>query len=153
LRIAAATAKGLVAGLRLQFLAYSGLLAVAAGTGLRSRPVCALFDARRDQVYAACYRLGDQLETLLEPQAESIDQVLTRLNAADVVFAGEGALRHAQRIVDRGGQLWPHELGTPRASMLLWLARAWPHLGQVTNVQSWEPDYLRASGAERGRHG
>jgi tRNA threonylcarbamoyladenosine biosynthesis protein TsaB len=150
LRIAGATAKGLTAGLGLEFYAYSGLLALAAGTGLQDQSVCALFDARRDQVYAASYLLHDDLRTLLAPRAQALDGVLSSLDPANTVFVGEGALRHALRIRQAGGVIWPAHLGFPRASVLLWLADRWPEYGQVPEVQHWEPQYLRPSGAERG---
>src|SRR5262249_17522458 len=44
LRIAAATAKGLVHALGVPLYAYSGLLVAAARSELRGKPVCALFD-------------------------------------------------------------------------------------------------------------
>lgn len=60
LRIAAATAKGMVRALGVPLFAYSGLLAAAAGHWGAGRPVCALFDARRRDVYAGCWRLETQ---------------------------------------------------------------------------------------------
>src|SRR5688572_25165567 len=57
LRIAAATAKGLAAALDIEVFGFSGLLAVAASTGVRQRAICVMFDARRSEVYAACYRV------------------------------------------------------------------------------------------------
>jgi tRNA threonylcarbamoyladenosine biosynthesis protein TsaB len=53
-RVAAATARGLAHGLGVPLYAYSSLAAVAMETGLDGN-VCALFDARRGEVYAACY--------------------------------------------------------------------------------------------------
>ncbi len=150
LRIAAATAKGMAAALELELLAYSGLLAVAAGTGVRADAVCALFDARRDEVYAACYRLHNGIETIMAPRVDRIDHVLADLESVACVFAGEGALRHAQRIGAREGTVLPVHVGIPRASALLWLAHSCPASGQVKDARHWEPNYLRASGAERG---
>jgi hypothetical protein len=43
----------------------------------------------------------------------------------------------------------PAEVGVPRASALLWLARAAPEMGRVADAAAWEPEYVRASGAER----
>ena len=58
LRIAAATAKGMVHALGVPLLAYSGLLATAVAGWGAGGSVCALFDARRRDVYAACYRFS-----------------------------------------------------------------------------------------------
>ncbi len=151
LRIAAATAKGLAAALNLEVFGYSGLLALAASNGVRDRPVCALFDARRDEVYAACYGIGDKVEIVLSPRVEPLANVLEALDALDVVYAGEGAHKHAALIEQHGGAVLPPHLGIPRASALLWLANTFPDDGRIEDPRHWEPDYLRESGAERGR--
>ena len=150
LRIAAATAKGLVHALDVPLFAYSGLLCAAASTGLRDQPVCALFDARRSEVYAACYRLGAEIETLLEPAVLHIDELMSLLRPASVVFAGEGAVKHEDRLRERGGVVLPAEAGVPRASRLLSLTQEYPELGRVADAARWEPEYLRGSSAERG---
>jgi tRNA threonylcarbamoyladenosine biosynthesis protein TsaB len=152
LRIAAATAKGLVTALHLELFAYSGLLALAASNA-SARPVCALFDARRDEVYAACYRVGNGIETIMEPRAERIGQALAELSNSGCVFAGEGAQKHQQLIASQGGFVLPAHLGIPRASALLWLAHIEAGRGRVDDAAHWEPNYLRAAGAERGIRG
>jgi tRNA threonylcarbamoyl adenosine modification protein YeaZ len=165
LRIAAATAKGLVAALGLELLAYSGLLAVAAGSGVLARPVCALFDARRHEAYAACYQIdrvngnidapsseinSHRIECILAPRVDAIDNLLGLPQLEGAVYAGEGALRHADRIEARGGTVLPAPVATPRASTLLWLAQIDARLGCVADPHGWEPDYVRATSAERG---
>jgi tRNA threonylcarbamoyladenosine biosynthesis protein TsaB len=158
LRIAAATAKGLVAALGLELLAYSGLLVVAAGTGVQAQPVCALFDARRNEVYAACYRIecangsAQRIDCLLAPRVDRIDDLLALPELAASVYTGEGALRHADRIAAAGGTVLPAPVAVPRASTLLWLAHVAKDLGSVADPRGWEPDYVRATSAERGLH-
>jgi tRNA threonylcarbamoyladenosine biosynthesis protein TsaB len=153
LRIAAATAKGMVHALGVPLFAYSGLLCAAASTGLHDQPVCALFDARRSEVYAACYTLGAEIETLLEPSVFHLDELMSALAPRSVVFAGEGALKHEDRLREHGGIVLPAAAGVPRASTLLLLAGQCPQLGRVQDAARWEPDYLRASSAERGISG
>lgn len=152
-RIAGATAKGLVRVLDVPFFAYSGLQAVAASVGAAGdRPVCALFDARRGEVYAACYRFpqGRRVETLLEPVARPLDDVLRALDGVDPTYAGDGALRYREMIEAAGGRVAPAHQAVPRASALLWLADLVPDAGRVADPSNWDPEYLRASGAERG---
>ncbi len=43
----------------------------------------------------------------------------------------------------------PVQLAVPRASALVWLAVRWPELGLVADRSAWEPEYVRAAGAER----
>src|SRR5690606_12604773 len=72
-RVAASTAKGMVQALGVPLLAFSGLLAAASAGWGAGGPVCALFDARRRDVFAACYRFphggSAAVEVVMEPEA------------------------------------------------------------------------------------
>lgn len=152
LRVAAATAKGMIQALGIPLYAYSGLLAAAVSGWGAPGAVCALFDARRRDVYAACYRFaGEGVETLMEPCALSLDELLGRLAASPApLFLGEGATLHREEIErESGGRVAPPHVALSRASALVWLAGHAPQLGRVADSTVWEPDYVRASGAER----
>jgi tRNA threonylcarbamoyladenosine biosynthesis protein TsaB len=153
IRIAAATVKGLAHALELPLYAYSGLLSLAASVGLADTPVCALFDARRGEVYAACYRFPEykRIETLLPPTAAHLRDVIAIVSHWDATFVGEGALRYRDMIEERGGVVAPAHLAVAHASSLLWLAHIAPEQGRVDDVRNWQPEYLRDSGAERAR--
>jgi tRNA threonylcarbamoyladenosine biosynthesis protein TsaB len=147
-RIAAATARGLAAALRVPLFAHSSLASVAAGAGAMHRPVCALFDARRGEVYAACYRFAETaVEVLLAPVAQPLDAVLERVAPFQPLFVGDGALRYADRLP---ASPVPALLTLPRAAALLWLQELDPEAGRVRELAGWEPAYLRESGAEQG---
>jgi tRNA threonylcarbamoyladenosine biosynthesis protein TsaB len=148
-RIAAATARGLAAALGVPLAAHGSLAVAAAATGVRAQPVCALFDARRGEVYAACYRFTeDAMETLLEPVAADVAEVVERLADQDVAWTGDGAHAYAARLP--AGRVVPSLLGTPRAAALLWLHGRAPEAARIAEPSGWEPTYLRGSGAERG---
>jgi len=147
-RIAAATARGLAAALRLPLFAHSSLAASAAAARIIDRPVCVLFDARRGEVYAGCYRFGASgLEVLLPPAALPLQAVLDRVTQLAPAFVGDGAFRYAAQLP---GAVLPPLLAPPRAAALLWLHGLDPEAGRVIQVAGWEPEYLRESGAERG---
>lgn len=152
LRIAAATAKALAAVLNLPLYAYSGLAALAAGSGIADRVVCALFDARRGEVYAASYRFRDhgKIETLLEPAPRTIQDVLALIEVGETTFVGDGAHANAAAIRAANGVIAPESVGAPRAAALLWLSDR-DAAGLVPDRANWEPLYLRESGAERMR--
>lgn len=149
-RIAAAAARGLVQGFGVPLYAYSSLAALAVDA-TSAGPVCTLFDARRGEVYAACYESAgrvDTLTTLLEPttmRAAEVCAALANVTDAPVTFIGDGARRYADELGLRGAVHAPY----PRAGALLRLRAADPGPGRIDQASGWEPSYLRASGAER----
>lgn len=148
-RIAASLAKGLCFANDLPLYAYSSLRGVAASVG--NRRVCVLFDARRQEVYAAAFAEGAAAGSSLGPVVAPVEELLVGLDPlSEWVFAGDGAVLHRRLIEDRGGRVLPAHLAVPRASALLWLAETAPEDGVVADRGLWEPEYVRASGAERG---
>lgn len=149
-RIAASLAKGLCAALNAELHAFSSLAAVAAQAGTGER-VCALFDARRDEVYASAWEAPPPARPVLPPSALPLEDVLRALEpAAGWSFAGEGARLHRKRIEEAGGRVLPRTHDHSRAAGLLELLRRAPEAGRVADRRTWEPTYARASGAERG---
>ena len=151
LRVAAATAKGIVHTLGVPLFAYGALLATAAGSWTAGRPVCALFDARRRDVFTACYRFDGGIREIFPPEAVALGVLLGRFGGGEIpVFTGEGALLHrAELEQELGATVAPPFLSLPRGSALLWLQHTAPEMGRVSDPAGWEPDYVRASGAER----
>jgi tRNA threonylcarbamoyladenosine biosynthesis protein TsaB len=148
-RVAGATAKGVVAALDVPLVAYSSLLALTAGVPA-DRPVCALFDARRGEVYAGCWQVGtERLETILGPMVGSVAAVVDATRAASPLFVGDGAIRYREALRSAGGAVAVVP-AHPRASVLLWLAEHHRHGAGVEEVAAWEPLYVRGSSAERG---
>jgi tRNA threonylcarbamoyladenosine biosynthesis protein TsaB len=158
-RIAAATARGIAAALDVPLHAYSSLAALAAAAGRGASPVCAMFDARRGEVYAGCYAFEDaHIRTLLAPVAAPIGVVLESLelqshsqsqSQIDVSFVGDGAHAYAAQLPRAAV---PLALVHLVASALLWLAHTYPGAGVAAGEESshFEPLYVRGSGAERG---
>jgi tRNA threonylcarbamoyladenosine biosynthesis protein TsaB len=151
LRIAAATAKALARALEVPLFAYSSLLAAAAVHRHQPHAVCALFDARNREVFAGCWRFGaDSVEAVLEPTIVRVDELPSLLAAGSPRFTGDGAaLHHAELEAAFGAGCVLDAADESPAAGLLWLARTEPGLGRVASPAAWEPEYLRASGAER----
>jgi tRNA threonylcarbamoyladenosine biosynthesis protein TsaB len=147
-RIAASLAKGLCFAHDLPLFAYSSLRGLAASVGGDS--ICTLFDARRDEVYAATFPDGAASEAAFGPAVLPLSALFDRLDRVEAwTFAGDGALAHAGIIEARGGRVLPPHLSVPRASSFLWLATTVPEEGRIADRGVWEPEYVRASGAER----
>ncbi|MEX0891865.1 MAG: tRNA (adenosine(37)-N6)-threonylcarbamoyltransferase complex dimerization subunit type 1 TsaB [Gemmatimonadota bacterium] len=161
-RIAAATARGMVRALGIPLHVHSSLLALAAAPGpaLPAGSVCALLDARRGQVYAGCWRFArDRLpEVVLAPCVAPVAEVLGRLEvvlgrlaAGGVSWVGQGATRYAEELRAAGARPGPER--HPDARALLALTALDPAASRVADPAAWEPEYLRPSGAERGVRG
>jgi tRNA threonylcarbamoyladenosine biosynthesis protein TsaB len=146
-RVAASLLKGWAMARGIPVFAYSSLLVVAAGSG-SAAPVCAVFDARRGQVYAACYQIASRgPKQLVAPAAWGIEGLLAELERRGLRpdFVGEGALVHRETLLAafEGARVLPEPLAVPRAASLLWLRQLAPELGRVSDPGAWEPLYLR----------
>ncbi|HSU13023.1 tRNA (adenosine(37)-N6)-threonylcarbamoyltransferase complex dimerization subunit type 1 TsaB [Longimicrobium sp.] len=152
LRIAAATAKALVRALDVPLFAFSGLMAAAATHRHLARPVCALFDARNREVFAGCWSFTEDgaADELLAPCILKVDDVILRVREASPLFTGDGAALHRGELEAAfGAGCVAAEADESPAAGLLWLARTMTEEGRVAHPAAWEPEYLRASGAER----
>lgn len=151
-RVAGATAKGLVHALGIPMWAVSSLAAAALSGEEWRRPVVryVLFDARGDRVYAACYGIGSEgIETLVAPHHARLRELLVSEVPPGAVFVGSGAERHHGVIEAAGFDVLGAPEGRPTGgSLLRWLAMH-PDVDPVASVEAWEPTYLRESGAER----
>lgn len=150
-RVAAATGKGIARALGVPLYAASSLAALALWTEPSDRPVCPLFDARRGEVYAACYRIRNgRMEVLEQPRVCAIEVAAAIATEHGALCIGEGAWAHAAELARRGLRPAATRHASPRAAALL---RLLDIEGGTTAIESpsWEPLYLRASGAERER--
>jgi tRNA threonylcarbamoyl adenosine modification protein YeaZ len=174
-RIAAATAKGIVHALELPLWAFSSLMAGALsdrvlprGAGpegwgvngaddagrVRAPLRWVLFDARGERVYAACYRIDPEgttrVEAVVPGRATTVGELLSGALEPGTAFAGDGAVRHRERIEAAGYAVLGPPAGTPTADALLHLLARHPEQPPLANPGGWEPEYLKASSAERG---
>lgn len=146
-RIAGATAKGMVHALNVPLFAYSSLAGLAAGAGTTGRPVCALLDARRSEVFAGCYVFPEAggMETLLAPCVIDVEDLADRLEHVSPVWVGDAALRFAE-VLSGNGRVAAAPVAVPRAASLIWLAGRAPEAGRVQQPNAWTPDYVRPPG-------
>ena len=166
-RVAAATAKGIAHALNLPLWPFSSLEAAAVSERVSApRPIpgergalreeelrYVLFDARGDRVYAACYLLGvDGIEQIVSPCATHIRELLEEVAHRGACFVGDGAVRHEAVLQAAGHRVLPPPAGIPSADGLLYLLALHPDRAPVETAQ-WQPEYVKASSAERARVG
>lgn len=172
-RVGAAAAKGLVHALEVPLFPVSSLAGAAVaevalpsgidgpwgGGGVRAAPEAGsvrlvAFDARGDRLFAAAYRLGSGSPVpLARPAFRRLPELLGDPALAGMPLCGDGALRHAAVLETAGRTVLPAPAGHPTADGLLHVVLSHPVPEPVPNPGDWAPDYLRATGAERGRPG
>ena len=104
LRIGLATARALAQGLGIPAVPVCTLEAIAEAVPTPGALICPILDARRHQLYCALYQRAAeppyQLETLLEPDARALKELLETLRTFNrpVVFLGEGLNSYAAEL-------------------------------------------------------
>ena len=168
-RVAAATAKGLVHALRVPLWAISSLAAAAVAERVAAslpglpaqlpdtgpgRLRYVLFDARGDRLYAACYWVAeDAVKVVVAPHATRLETLLEEGPPAGAWFVGDGALRHEAALRAAGRPVLPPPAGVPTADGLLHALGLCGRHPPVADPGRWEPEYVRVSSAERVRSG
>jgi tRNA threonylcarbamoyladenosine biosynthesis protein TsaB len=156
LRVGLASAQGLAQANNLPIYPVSALQTVAFANGVTDLSVQVLIDARKHEVYSACYKWDSGI-----PLPQGAEQVLppSKLLAqidAKSLFVGNGALLYREMVdkylPDLG--ILSHGLNAvPRASAAGLLVYAMGTTAKVVNCFELRPVYVRPSDAELQRCG
>lgn len=161
LRIGVSTAKGLARAVDAALVGVPTLEALAASVTPYAAPgdvLCALLDARRDEVYAAAYRVAEDgtLQPHSETKALTVDHLPEWLGTADgrLWLVGDGGSKSEAPLAEAGFApvRLPFDLHGPSVT---WVARrAVPRLeaGTVEDLASFEPYYLKAFAGTKPKH-
>lgn len=151
LRVGIATVKGLALATGRPALGVSSLATLAMALPFCTHQVCALLDARKQEVYAGVYRTtSGHPEVLREPAAISPERLLEQLDG-EAVFVGSGVDAYRTLIVRQWGgraHFAPWPMHTPRAALAAPLALAALRSGEGASAAALLPTYLRLSEAE-----
>ena len=151
LRIGMATVKTFAQALGKPIIGVSSLDAAVGNFALAKGLVCPMFDARRSEVYNAVYKDGSKI---CQDRAIHTDALFNELSGKEVVFAGDGAIIHSEKIKSMGESGWsiaPQHLILPKASSVAYAALKRAQKGDFDDVYTLNPVYLRKSQAERER--
>ncbi|HLG21927.1 MAG TPA: tRNA (adenosine(37)-N6)-threonylcarbamoyltransferase complex dimerization subunit type 1 TsaB [Candidatus Manganitrophaceae bacterium] len=154
LRVGLATAKGLAMGAGKPLLTIPTLEAMAAGFRHAHPLIAPVLHARRDEVYWALFDHRSETLIRLHPDAASSpQQALEEIGRWDeeILFVGEGALRHRDLILERRGKraLFPsRSTQFPSAANVAELGLSRLLRGETTAPEEAAPIYLRESQAE-----
>ncbi|WP_243370695.1 tRNA (adenosine(37)-N6)-threonylcarbamoyltransferase complex dimerization subunit type 1 TsaB [Geotalea sp. SG265] len=149
-RVGVATVKGLAMAAGKPVVGFSSLAMLAGNIPWSSFPVCPLFDARKNEVYAGIYRCSSLPEQLAAdcvlPPAEFLKTV-----PGPAVFVGEGAEKYRNLITTAMGAdalFAPWHVNQPRASAGALLAAELFAKGKIIPLAELNPTYIRPSEAE-----
>ncbi len=151
LRIGAATVKGLAYALKVPVAGVPTLDALAQNARFAEGQVCALLDARKKEVYAAFFRGdGTRLEKISPDRVLSPDELCRRI-VEKTLFLGDGWQVYSGIFRERLGALArsvPPEYSLPRAVHVARLAIPKFRDGEILDLFSFTPTYIRRSEAE-----
>jgi len=159
LRIGLSTVKGLAYGWRIPVVGISTLLAQAERAGDFDGVICALLDARKNEVYAALFRkrrqeLARLTEDLLAPAGSVIDQVRGAAGDMPCLFIGDGARRYEKLLLDALGgkaRLCAEDSVSSCAAAVARLGMERMRRCETDELGELVPVYLRPSEAEAKR--
>ena len=119
--------------------------------------ICPMMDARRNQVYAGVYRVGDMLlECVTGQKAVSIEDYIAELNdlGDPVTVLGDGVPVHREALQQGLNVSWkeaPAHMNRQSAASVAVLGARYYDEGKIVSAEAFRPDYLRKSQAERER--
>ncbi len=152
-RIGAATVKGLAFGREKACVGVSSLEALAYNYIGECGIVASAMDARRDQVYAAIFRVNNgSIERLCEDMAipaEELCKMLAGYEGERIFLSGDGAHLVSARLGERA-EYDAQRAGQNAYSVAMCAYRAYK-AGRCTTDSGLRPTYLRLAQAERER--
>ncbi|MCR5657492.1 MAG: tRNA (adenosine(37)-N6)-threonylcarbamoyltransferase complex dimerization subunit type 1 TsaB [Butyrivibrio sp.] len=166
LRIGVATAKGLCLALNKPLVAVPTLDALAYNLYGNENIICPMMDARRNQVYTGLYtfvpdreddshkEFSYKMKCLMPQAAMSVDELAEKINSLgkNVILLGDGVPVYRDKmdgLLKVNYLCAPAHMNRQRAAALCQLAAVYLREGKTVDADSFSPEYLRASQAER----
>lgn len=150
-RIGVTLAKTLAWSLQKPLVGVSSLKVLAANARISNTMICSLFDARRQNIYAAVFE-GGTLNTVIEDYHDHIDGLLEKLKelSSPILFVGTDVTMYFDKIQEVLGEhalRMPYTMDLPRASELIAIAEQ-QELPSIDAVHNFVPQYRRIAEAE-----
>lgn len=151
LRIGMSVAKGLARATGARVVAVPTLEALARTVMEREGVICAVLDARKGELYAACFRSsGGRLERLTA-DALITPEALVNVLRTQCVVLGDAVERYGAMFASRlgaGVTVLPFETYAPRGGVVALMGGVQLRSGPVADLHQLEPSYVRPSDAE-----
>ncbi len=156
LRVGLATVQGIAQALSLPIYPVSSLQVIAYANGPSDLPVIALIDARKQEVYAACYEWIEGVPVLQGPEQVIAPKELLKSIRQRSYFVGNGATLYRALIdetISDQALLSTAVNDVPRASAAGLLVTAMGDSAVAVEARSLQPSYVRLSDAELQKKG
>lgn len=152
LRVGLSVAKGLAYATGIPVVAVPTLEALARTVAHRQGFICTLLDARKGEVYAACFESMSGMVRRLTSDAVLTPAELLQHIVLPCVVVGDALPRYGaflQAHLGDGATLLPYETHGPRGGVVA--SMGWERLqaGAPDSMANLEPFYVRSSDAER----
>ncbi|MEK7400440.1 MAG: tRNA (adenosine(37)-N6)-threonylcarbamoyltransferase complex dimerization subunit type 1 TsaB [Candidatus Poribacteria bacterium] len=151
LRIGLATAKGLAMGLNIPLVTVPTLDALAYNVSYSPYQICPIQDARKKEVYSAIFKYENGIITRKSPyQVISPDELINQINEKTIML-GDGLNIYGELFREKLGEFAifaNNSQRLPRASVIAELGLAKLKAGEITDLASSEPLYIRHADAE-----
>jgi tRNA threonylcarbamoyladenosine biosynthesis protein TsaB len=151
LRVGLSVAKGLARATGTRLVAVPTLEALARTIADRHGVICALLDARKGELYAACFESFPSGWKRLSPDALMTSESLAAMLPTPCTVVGDAVVAYGDFLRSRFGAavtVLPFETHGPRGSVVASLGLERLHWGEADDVTGLEPDYIRRSEAE-----
>ncbi len=153
MRVGLAAAKAIAQALRVPMIGISSLDLLAFPLRYADRPIAAVIDARKGEVFYAFYRpVPGGVQRVSEPRVGKSDDLVADILARgqNVICVGDGALRYKDEIDAESIRCEFAEqfLAFPSAAPLVQLAHARALREEWVNPRDIQPMYLRAPDAQ-----
>ncbi len=151
LRIGLATAKGLAMGLEIPLVGVPTLDALARNVPYAKYQVCPILDARKKEIYVSLFRYeNDELVRQTPDRVMPPDDLIKQIHEK-TIFLGDAVDVYRDFIFEKLGDLAlfaPDAQHLPRAAIIAEMGLQKLMSGQLLDVASAEPVYIRPSDAE-----
>ena len=145
LRIGVGTIKSLCYALKKPIIGVSTLEAISYNLRYTDRLICPILDARKDEVYGAVFRGGQNLLRKSDDLCVPIESLLSQIDD-DVIFVGDGLRRYAPVVQEQFGEDVPLAdpiFNVPRGASIARIGYDQLCNGQSGDYFSLTPNYVR----------
>jgi tRNA threonylcarbamoyladenosine biosynthesis protein TsaB len=147
IRIGVGTIKSLCYALKKPIIGISTLEAIAYNLRYTDKLICPILDARKDEVYGAVFRGGQNLLRKSDDLCVPIEALLSHIDN-DAIFVGDGLRRYAPVVQEQFGEdvsLADSIFNVPRGASIARIGYDRLLNGQSGDYFSLTPNYVRDS--------